>query len=60
MENGDIGISEIKSLSGSLRRILCGRDDNFTDKSIDLRSIRSLMKFLKLAIDVEVYVSLLE
>lgn len=36
-----------------LSRIPGGREDVFRDKSIDLRSTRSLMKFLKTAADVE-------
>lgn len=38
-----------------LRKIPGGREDVFQDKSIDLRSTRSLMKFLKLAADPEAY-----
>lgn len=45
--------------SGKLRRIPGGREDVFTDKSIDLRSTRSLMKFLKLAADSETYATVL-
>lgn len=44
----------------SLKRIPGGREDVFADKSIDLRSTRSLMKFLKLAADSEAHVSILE
>ena len=50
-----------KQLSiGSLKRIPAGREDVFGDKSIDLRSARSLMKFLKLAADTEAHSSILE
>ena len=44
----------------SLRRIPGGREDVFADKGIDLRSTRSLMKFLKLAADPEAHESILE
>ncbi|KAI4092833.1 MAG: hypothetical protein LQ344_003198 [Seirophora lacunosa] len=45
----------IEEQRGTLRKIPGGREDVFTDKSIDLRSTRSLMKFLKLAADAEAY-----
>ena len=48
------------SSSGELRRIPGGREDVFSDKSIDLRASRSLMKFLKLATDTENHPSILE
>ena len=38
-----------------LSRIPGGREDVFQDQSIDLRSSRSLMKFLKLAVDADSY-----
>ena len=44
---------------GELRRIPGGREDVFSDKSIDLRSSRSLMKFLKQAGDAENHASIL-
>ncbi len=44
-----------KEARGTLRKIPGGREDVFQDKSIDLRSTRSLMKFLKLAADAEAY-----
>lgn len=50
----------ITTSSGSLQRIPGGREDVFADKSIDLRSTRSLMKFLKLAADPEAHTSILE
>lgn len=43
-----------------LSRIPGGREDVFRDKSIDLRSTRSLMKFLKTAADVESHALVLE
>lgn len=49
--NGDIGADRL----GELRRIPGGREDIFSDKSIDLRSSRSLMKFLKVAADAEAH-----
>ena len=45
---------------GSLRRIPGGREDVFADKSIDLRSTRLLMKFLKLAADPQSHASILQ
>ncbi|KAL8917453.1 MAG: hypothetical protein Q9208_007947 [Pyrenodesmia sp. 3 TL-2023] len=44
---------------GMFRKIPGGREDVFQDKSIDLRSTRSLMKFLKLAADPEAYPTVL-
>ncbi|MCJ1284844.1 Rab proteins geranylgeranyltransferase component A [Xylographa opegraphella] len=38
---------------GKLKKIPGGREDVFADKTIDLKSKRNLMKFLKLAADVE-------
>lgn len=49
------GTRAVKEQRGTLRKIPGGREDVFTDKSIDLRSTRSLMKFLKLAADAEAY-----
>ncbi|KAL9011103.1 MAG: hypothetical protein Q9173_004029 [Seirophora scorigena] len=49
----------IEEERGTLRKIPGGREDVFTDKSIDLRSARSLMKFLKLAADAEAYPTVL-
>ena len=46
--------------TGELKRIPGGREDIFSDQSIDLRSSRSLMKFLKLAADPQNYPSILE
>lgn len=48
------------SSRGCLRRIPGGREDVFADKGIDLRSTRSLMKFLKLAADPEAHEPILE
>ena len=47
-------------LSGKLQKIPGGREDVFGDTSIDLRSTRALMKFLKLATDVEAHAAILE
>lgn len=46
--------------SGRLQKIPGGREDVFGDTSIDLRSTRALMKFLKLAADTEVHPAILE
>ena len=54
------GIEEATPSTGSLKRIPGGREDVFADKSIDLRSTRSLMKFLKLATDTDAQGSILE
>ena len=43
-----------------LRKIPGGREDVFADRSIDRRSIMSLMKFLKLAGDVDEHASILD
>ena len=45
--------------SGELRRIPGGREDVFSDKSLDLRATRALMKFLKLAADAEAHQTIL-
>lgn len=54
------GGSDATASTGSLKRIPGGREDVFADKSIDLRSTRSLMKFLKLATNTEAHASILE
>ena len=59
-EKEDSQATEATSSTGGLRRIPGGREDVFADKSIDLRSTRSLMKFLKLATDAAAQASLLE
>ncbi|KAL8723598.1 MAG: hypothetical protein Q9225_000140 [Loekoesia sp. 1 TL-2023] len=51
-------IAEVEG-PAKLRKIPGGREDVFADKSIDLRSTRSLMKFLKLAADFETYSTVL-
>ena len=51
---------EATSSTGALKRIPGGREDVFADKSIDLRSTRSLMSFLKLAADAKLHGSILE
>lgn len=56
----NVGKPEGNLSMGSLKRIPGGREDVFGDKSIDLRSARSLMKFLKLAADMEAHSSTLE
>lgn len=43
-----------------LSKIPGGREDVFTDKSIDLRSTRSLMRFLKLAADFDTHSRILQ
>ena len=60
VKNGGTKRSEATPSAGVLRRIPGGREDVFADKSIDLRSTRSLMKFLKLATDTEAQSSILE
>ena len=57
-DEGQDGEGEARQ--GGLRRIPGGREDVFADKSIDLRSTRSLMKFLKLAADSEAHMSIFE
>lgn len=59
-KNEEVEESEATWSIGMLRRIPGGREDVFADKSIDLRSTRSLMKFLKLAADTEAQASILE
>ncbi|KAG6993974.1 GDP dissociation inhibitor [Physcia stellaris] len=54
------GTSTEDPLIGELKRIPGGREDIFSDQSIDLRSSRSLMKFLKLAADPQNHSSILE
>lgn len=45
--------------NGNLHKIPGSREDVFADESIDLRSARSLMKFLKLAADAETQAEIL-
>ena len=45
--------SENRGVVGKLRKIPGGREDVFADKTIDIKSKRSLMKFLRLASNVE-------
>lgn len=59
-KNEGVGTSEAIPPTGNLKKIPGGREDVFADKSIDLRSTRSLMKFLKLATDTEAHTSVLE
>lgn len=46
--------------TGCLSRIPGGREDVFGDNSIDLRSARAVMKFLKLAANPETFIPFLE
>lgn len=57
--SGTSTISSSRS-NGCLSRIPGGREDVFSDKTIDLRSARAVMKFLKLAADSETLVPFLE
>ena len=59
-QEGEAGRSEATPAIRGLKKIPGGREDVFADKSIDLRSTRSLMKFLKLATDTEAHASTLE
>ncbi|KAG6991407.1 hypothetical protein G7Y79_00052g087470 [Physcia stellaris] len=54
------GTSTGHAPKGELKRIPGGREDIFSDQSIDLRSSRSLMKFLKIAADPQNHPSILE
>lgn len=59
----DVGSATMISSEGSLghlSKIPGGREDVFKDKSIDLRSTRSLMKFLKLAADPDAHATFLK
>ena len=60
VQNEGTELSEATPSTGALKRIPGGREDVFADKSIDLRSTRSLMKFLKLATDIEAQGPILE
>ena len=51
--NGTVAGTDNDVGRGRLNRIPGGREDVFADKTIDLKSKRSLMKFLKLAADEE-------
>lgn len=57
--SGTSTISSPRS-TGCLSRIPGGREDVFSDKSIDLRSARAVMRFLKLAADPETFIPFLE
>ena len=59
-ENIEASTSPSEQSQARLSRIPGGREDVFRDKSIDLRSTRSLMKFLKTAADVESHALTLE
>lgn len=45
---------------GCIRRIPGSREDVFRDKSLDLRSTRALMNFLKLAVNLDLHPAILE
>ena len=49
----DLSSPSAEGQRSQLYKIPGGREDVFADKSIDLRSARSLMKFLKVAADVD-------
>lgn len=50
----EVAIAEAEGLaSGVLKRIPNGREDIFSDRGIDVRAKRGLMKFLKFVIDYE-------
>ncbi|KAL9103932.1 MAG: hypothetical protein Q9163_001080 [Psora crenata] len=51
---------QVTMQNGYLKKIPGGREDIFADKSIDLRSSRSLMRFLQLAADAGAYTKVLE
>lgn len=57
---GDAAMISSELSTGRLSKIPGGREDVFKDKSIDLRSTRSLMKFLKLAADPEAHATFLK
>ncbi|MCJ1396424.1 Rab proteins geranylgeranyltransferase component A [Xylographa bjoerkii] len=58
-ENAAIPSAKDK-INGILKRIPGGREDVFADKSIDLKSKRALMRFLRLAADVDAQQPVLE
>ena len=58
--SNDSGEGSGDEQSGKLRRIPGGREDVFGDTSIDLRSARALIKFLKIAADAETHNTILE
>ena len=60
-EKNNLGtIAGSEGSTGQLSKIPGGREDVFKDKSIDLRSTRSLMKFIKLAADPEGHATFLD
>ena len=59
-EGGEIQAPLETVPNGELRRIPGGREDVFSDKSLDLRATRPLMKFLKFAADAESHHAILE
>lgn len=61
VETGEASTSSpSEKTQARLSKIPGGREDVFRDKSIDLRSTRSLMKFLKIAAEVESHTVVLE
>ena len=60
-ETSDVVPSSTKTkVQGRLKKIPGGREDVFADKTIDLKSKRALMKFLRLAADADAQQSVLE
>ena len=53
-------LSGTRASKGFLQKIPGGREDVFSDRTIDRRSMMSLMKFLKFAADPEVHSDLLD
>lgn len=60
VETGEGSKAAPETPKSRLFKIPGGREDVFQDKSIDLRSTRSLMKFLKVAADAEGHALILE
>ncbi|KAL9578542.1 MAG: hypothetical protein Q9212_005649 [Teloschistes hypoglaucus] len=58
--DGEVGSGAKSKRTACLRKIPGSREDVFEDKSISLRSTRSLMKILKLATDPETYSTIIE
>ena len=58
--NNDSDLETVEMSLGKLRRIPGGREDIFADKTIDPRSARALMKFVKTAADPETHDTILQ
>ena len=58
-ENSTTSSAKVET-SGRLKKIPGGREDVFADKTIDLKSKRALMKFLRLAADTDAQQPVLE